>query len=80
MIAPSEVGDIDIFHSVLSGGEPVLSAGTANILPTASGYVGQLIDDVSGHYEPPAILLRIGQEAFARIGITFERVAAWGAR
>jgi len=73
VITPAEAGDTDIVHSVLSGGEPVLSAGTANIIPTATGYQGILIDDVSGHFQPPGILLRIGEEEFARFGISFLR-------
>ena len=66
------------FHSVPSHGNPVLAAGTANIIPTEEGFQGDSMDDVSGHFQPPGILVNIGREAFARIGIYFSRVNSTG--
>jgi hypothetical protein len=45
-----------------------------SVEPLATGFRGLVLDDVGGHFQPPGILLRIGEEAFARMGIYFAQV------
>lgn len=72
LVEPAYVDQEEISHAVLSGGEPVLAAGTADISGNAEhGYWGARIDNHSGHFLPSAESLQRGVDAFAAYGITF---------
>ncbi len=73
LIVPHTVGNVEIAHSVLTGGRPVLAAGQADLASGAGRVVGLEINNFSGHYQPDSASLAIGREAFARAGITFAR-------
>jgi hypothetical protein len=50
---PSETADtVDLYHSVLSGGDPVLAAGEAQIVRSEGRYYGRYITYHSGHFQP----------------------------
>jgi hypothetical protein len=67
-----EIDGVEIYHSVLSGGEPVQAAGEALIAGSvAAGYFGLMIDNYSGHFRPTDDSVRIGRTAFERSGVTF---------
>jgi hypothetical protein len=71
LIVPKYVGQTEIAHTVASKGEPVLAAGEAEVAFGAGRYFGIAISNDSGHYRPSMESLRIGIDAFARLGITF---------
>ena len=52
-IMPSETADtIDLYHSVVSGGDPVLAAGVAQIVNWEGRYYRRYITYHSGHFQP----------------------------
>lgn len=59
VIIPSSVGNIEINHTVLTGGQPVLAAGEAEIAGGEGQYFMMLISNRSGHYQPSADSLNI---------------------
>lgn len=71
VVIPKYAGGEEIKHTVLSGGQPVLAAGEANIAGGSGGYYGLEINYNSGHYLPSTESLQTGVDAFARFGITF---------
>lgn len=68
---PAEVEGEELYHPVLSGGDNVLAAGTAEIEQSESGYYGRYITNLSGHFQPSEESLEIGVNAFRDIGIEF---------
>ncbi len=71
IVAPQVVGDVEISHSVLSGGEAVLTAGEADIAAGGGELVGVRIEPYSGHFEPTPESLPLATEAFRKLGVTF---------
>lgn len=69
VIIPYSVGNIEINHTVLTGGQPVLAAGEAEIAGGKGQYFMMSISNRSGHYQPSADSLNIGIEAFEVRGI-----------
>jgi hypothetical protein len=69
VLMPKHVRGVEIAHTVLTGGMPVLAAGEAEIVGAAGTYALIEINRHSGHYQPDAASLRIGQQAFAAAGI-----------
>lgn len=66
--------DDDLAHTALTRGGPVIAAGEANIAGSVdAGYLGLMISNHSGHYEPPPYTLDIGLAAFADAGIHFAK-------
>jgi hypothetical protein len=71
-VVPKWVGLDEIKHSVLSGGQPVLAAGEADIVGSAkTGYLGVHISNESGHFRPPPTSLELAVKQFERAGIEF---------
>lgn len=69
VIIPYSVGNIEINHTVLTGGQPVLAAGEAEIAGGEGQYFMMSISNRSGHYQPSADSLNIGIEAFEVRGV-----------
>jgi hypothetical protein len=67
----------EIAHSVLTRGAPVRAAGEAEVAIVGDHRVGIEITNYSGHYEPSAESLEIGQRAFAEAGYRFEIAKTW---
>ncbi len=77
-IMPSETADtIDLYHSVLSGGDPVLAAGEAQIVKWEGRYYGRYITYHSGHFQPEEESLDIGINAFRDAGIEFDETGSY---
>ncbi|MEQ1568825.1 MAG: RHS repeat-associated core domain-containing protein, partial [Myxococcota bacterium] len=72
LISPYSVGGEEISHAVLSGGEPVLTAGQADIASGGGQFFGIDIVEHSGHFLPSAESLDIAKALFAKYGITFQ--------
>lgn len=71
-VMPKSVNGVEIPHSVLSGGAPVLAAGEANIAGDSSvGYFGLDVNRHSGHFLPSAASLQTGVDKFAEKGVQF---------
>jgi len=68
---PKFVRGTEIYHSVITGGEPVLAAGEAEIYNDGRGYVASMFSRWSGHYLPDEASEIIGRNAFIRAGIRF---------
>jgi len=72
VVIPKFVNGVEISHAVLSGGEPVLAAGEADVAGSEdTGYFGLSINNHSGHFQPSAESLQIGSNAFSAAGIDF---------
>jgi hypothetical protein len=71
LVAPHNVGEIEIAHAILTNGGPVVAAGEANISVCGNERVGTDISNRSGHYLPDSHSLEIGEQAFKAFGITF---------
>jgi hypothetical protein len=73
IIGPQEVAGQEISHAVLSGGQPVLTAGQATIAGPGPGgeYYGLAISEHSGHFQPSPESLEIARAIFERFGIVF---------
>jgi hypothetical protein len=71
VIIPHTLRGQEIFHSVLTGGEPVIAAGEAEIVGSRhmGRYILLQISNRSGHFQPSADSLEIGIEAFRKQGI-----------
>jgi hypothetical protein len=75
---PSETADtIDLYHSLLSGGDPVLAAGEAQIVGWEGRYYGRYITYHSGHFQPGEESLNIGINAFRDVGIEFDETGSY---
>jgi hypothetical protein len=72
LVTPKRVQGVEIYHSVLTSGEPVLAAGEANIAGFGGTYWGLTINNHSGHYRPSVQSVEIGRQLFESWGITFE--------
>lgn len=76
-VIPHRWSEVEIAHTVASGGRPVLAAGEAEIAVQGSTRFGIRLTPHSGHYLYGAsrvvsdMALEIGRQAFARFGITF---------
>jgi len=66
---PGIVRGIEIAHTVLTQGGPVLAAGEANLVGSDGHYWLIEITNHSGHHLPDERSLQIGLEAFVRAGI-----------
>ncbi|WP_426746864.1 polymorphic toxin-type HINT domain-containing protein [Myxococcus faecalis] len=71
IVAPHTYLGVEIKHSVLSGGRPVLAAGEAMIARGGDTYFGLRINNTSGHFRPTEESVMYARDAFAKIGITF---------
>ena len=71
VITPHTIRGMEIPHSVLSDGQPVLAAGEAEIAVVDGNYVGINISNHSGHFMPAPESLQVAREAFANHGINF---------
>jgi hypothetical protein len=70
-IMPAETADtIDLYHSVLSGGDPVIAAGEAEIVRWEGRWYAREITYHSGHFQPDEATLDIGIEAFRNARVT----------
>ena len=65
---------LQISHSVLSGGRPVLAAGEGSILVRPSNTTVRLLNPHTGHFETSAESLEIGVKAFESRGINVLRI------
>ena len=74
LVTPHSVKGVEISHAVLSGGQPVLAAGQADIAAAGGKFLGIDISPHSGHFKPTAESLRKAREAFAKYGIEFPEV------
>ena len=75
---PAETADtLDLYHSVLSGGDPVLAAGEAQIVKWEGRYYGRYITYHSGHFQPGEESLDIGINAFRDAGIEFDETGSY---
>ncbi|MET0411379.1 MAG: hypothetical protein ABW217_08775, partial [Polyangiaceae bacterium] len=71
LFVPASAQGQEISHTVLTGGEPVLAAGEADIVPDGEG--GYLVLEVtrqSGHFQPTVESLDTGVSAFRANGLT----------
>ncbi|MBA2679869.1 MAG: hypothetical protein H0U76_15915 [Ktedonobacteraceae bacterium] len=66
---PKWVDGQELAHTVITGGEDVLSAGEANIFNTGNGYRATSFNTWSGHYRPSDASSLVGIEAFQSAGI-----------
>jgi hypothetical protein len=71
LIIPKYVGDVELKHSVLTNGEPVIAAGEAEIAVDSGTRVGISINRNSGHFQTSAESLELGLDAFNEHGIEF---------
>lgn len=77
VVVPHEVSQIEISHAVLSGGQPVVAAGEANIAGSLeTGYFGLDINSRSGHFVGGNTAIwdtveKIDRDAFGKVGIHF---------
>ncbi len=68
-IIPHTVKGVEIYHTVINGGGPVIAAGEAEIAGADGVYVLIDINNYSGHYKPDAGSEEIGREVFNMFGI-----------
>ncbi|MBT2458326.1 hypothetical protein J7E98_27205 [Streptomyces sp. ISL-86] len=71
VVVAKNVQGQEIYHSVLSNGDPVLAAGEANIVGSNGTYFGIELNNHSGHFRPSSESLELGRQAFARAGVIF---------
>jgi hypothetical protein len=62
---------------LLSGGDPVLAAGEAQIVGWEGRYYGRDITYHSGHFQPGEESLDIGINAFRDVGIEFDETGSY---
>jgi hypothetical protein len=76
-IMPSDCRHDNLYHSLLSGGDPVLAAGEAQIVGWEGRYYGRYITYHSGHFQPGEESLDIGINAFRDVGIEFDETGSY---
>jgi RHS repeat-associated protein len=69
LFIPHTVGDTEIAHSVLTGGNPVLAAGEADIAGAGSTFIATDVTRQSGHFQPSEGSLDTGVAAMRDSGI-----------
>ena len=74
VIVPEFINCQEIYHTVLSRGEPLLAAGLADIVGSQGNYLLLWISNYSGHYLPIAASLELGKAAFQQTGIDVSQV------
>lgn len=72
VVGPHTFKGVEISHAVLSGGQPVLAAGQAEIAGVGGQTIGLAISNHSGHFMPSAQSLDVAKAAFAEIGVVFK--------
>ena len=65
---------LELSHTVLSGGRPVLAAGEGSILARPNNITVRLLNRHTGHFETTAESLQIGCKAFEAEGISVLRI------
>jgi hypothetical protein len=70
-IIPKYINEVELKHSVLTNGQPVLAAGEAEIAISGSKRVGITINRQTGHFQASEESLQIGVEEFKKHGIDF---------
>ncbi|MCP5205941.1 MAG: hypothetical protein H7A01_01940 [Hahellaceae bacterium] len=68
---PKYINEVELKHSVLTNGQPVLAAGEAEIAISGSKRVGITINRQTGHIQASEESLQIGVEEFKKHGIDF---------
>lgn len=72
LITPKWIDGKEVFsHAAIARGQPVLTAGEADIASVKGVIQGIEIWNDSGHYKPTLESLDIAREAFGRYGVTF---------
>ncbi|MCQ0023388.1 DUF6531 domain-containing protein [Streptomyces somaliensis DSM 40738] len=69
LVIPKYVAGVELKHPVLTGGNPVLSAGEAEIAGSKGSYYMMELNNNSGHYKPSRESLSVAREAFERAGV-----------
>jgi hypothetical protein len=69
LVIPKYVAGVELKHPVLTGGNPVLSAGEAEIAGSKGAYYMMELNNNSGHYKPSWESLSVAREAFDRAGV-----------
>ncbi len=70
-VIPKNVAKLELSHTILTNGDPVLAAGEADITFVEGTFFGIEINNHSGHYQLSIESLAIGRAAFLRHGIIF---------
>lgn len=78
VVGPYSVDGTEISHAVLSGGDPVLAAGEAEIAGNSGdGYIGISLNPNSGHFmagntsAQNAVVMQVANNTFRYYGINF---------
>jgi RHS repeat-associated protein len=69
LFVPKQVNGQEIFHPVITKGQPVLAAGEATIAGSQGNYFVTSLTNYSGHYLPSRENLAIGRGAFEANGL-----------
>lgn len=69
LFIPEFVNGQEIYHTVLSQGEPILAAGLADIVGNNGEYLLLWLSNYSGHYQPTATSLEFAKTVFQEMGI-----------
>uniref|UniRef100_A0A7C3ZLS1 Uncharacterized protein n=1 Tax=Planktothricoides sp. SpSt-374 TaxID=2282167 RepID=A0A7C3ZLS1_9CYAN len=69
LVIPKFVSGREISHTVITRGEPVLTAGEAEIVGTSGQYILLSISNYSGHFQPSRDSLERGITAFSQQGV-----------
>ncbi len=69
LVIPKFVSGTEISHAVITRGEPVLSAGEAEIVGTSGEYILLSLSNYSGHFQPSINSLEMGITAFNQQGV-----------
>ena len=59
----------EIYHTVITRGQPVLAAGEAEIVGSNGSYILLIISNHSGHFRPTSESLELGITAFRQQGV-----------
>jgi hypothetical protein len=74
-VVPSVFKTVEIYHSVLSGGKPVLAAGGADIFQDGKGgYLLGSINNKTGHFKASVESIQIGIDAFKKAKVSTDKV------
>lgn len=69
LFIPKFVNGQEIYHTIITRGQPVLAAGEANIIGSKGKYLLLNISNHSGHFQTGRNALEIGINAFKQEGI-----------